>query len=146
MERRRDRSGDTLRGGLLALALTLAALAACDARTREIKARLDPSEIPRFDRGQRLAAACWSCHDLYTPAHKIGPSLLGVFGRRAGSAPGFHYSQAMSASAIVWDRETLRRFLQDGPGTVPGNNMVSPGLGAADADAVAFYLEHATRP
>jgi cytochrome c len=126
---------------LLALALV-----GCDSRSREIKARLDPSQVARFEKGQRLAAPCWSCHDLYTPAHKIGPSLLGMFGRRAGAAPGFHYSRAMQESRVVWDAGSVRRFLRDVPGYIPGNNMVSPSLGASEADAVTFYLEHVTRP
>jgi cytochrome c2 len=41
----------------------------------------------------------------------IGPGLLGVIGRHAGSVLGFSYSQAMKNSNIVWDEKSLDAFL-----------------------------------
>jgi cytochrome c len=52
-----------------------------------------------------------------------GPSLTGVFGRKAGSFGGFHYTSALQASGIVWTAPELDLFLS-GPGkAVPGTAM-----------------------
>jgi cytochrome c2 len=52
-----------------------------------------------------------------------GPRLIGVLGRKAGSLPGFGYTDALRASGLTWTPETLDRFLVD-PGTVvPGTAM-----------------------
>jgi len=135
--------------GRLPTALLVAALAltACDARVREIRAGLTPAERTVFDRGLQLAAPCWACHDFYGEQNKVGPYLFGVIGRRIGTARGFYYSDAFRNADVVWTPETLRAYLQDVTGFVPGTNMVSPSvLSARDAEAVVFYMEKVTRP
>jgi cytochrome c len=52
-----------------------------------------------------------------------GPSLVGVFGRKAGSAPGFAYSAALRDSGLTWTAPQLDRFLADPGGAVPGTAM-----------------------
>ena len=49
---------------------------------------------------------CKACHD-----SGIGPTLAGVFGRRAGALPGFEYSQAMKDSGLTWNQANLDRYL-----------------------------------
>jgi len=133
---------------LLGVVLAACVPGGCDQRAAGIRARLSPAERQLFDRGARVAGECWSCHELAGPAHKIGPSLLGVFGRPAGSAEGFGgYSQAMRESGIVWSRRSLARFLSDPQGTVPGTTMLARPV--RDPQAVAallFYLREMTRP
>jgi len=130
--------------GLL-LALVLSSPTGCDGRARAIKAELSPSEARRFEQGRRVAAGCWACHDLYGANHKIGPYLSGVFGRRAGTAPGYSYSPALSGSRVVWSESTMRDFLADVSGYLPGNRMAAPSIaGAQTLDAVVFYLALAT--
>ncbi len=52
-----------------------------------------------------------------------GPRLTGVVGRKAGTLPGFGYTDALRASGLTWTPEALDRFLVD-PGTVvPGTAM-----------------------
>ena len=75
---------------------------------------------------------CKSCH---TSARRgpagIGPNLWGVFGRRAGSKPGYAYSPQLREAGkrgLVWNRETLERWLTHPRGTVPGTKMVYGGM------------------
>ncbi|HXO01043.1 MAG TPA: cytochrome c family protein [Stellaceae bacterium] len=72
---------------------------------------------------------CKICHSLDNGgANRVGPNLFGVFGRKAGASTGFNYSDAMKQSGIVWDDETLTKFLRDPKNSLPGNRMSFPGI------------------
>ncbi len=82
-------------------------------------------------------ARCGGCHAV--AADRIGPRHAGVFGRRAGSVPGFDYSPALRRSAIVWNAATLARWLADPEALVPGQRMAYRlDDAAARADIVAY--------
>jgi nitrite reductase (NO-forming) len=70
----------------------------------------------------------------------LGPSLGGVIGRKAGTAPSYEYSSAMKKADIVWSEQTLDQYLTDPGKTVPGNKMPFPGLKTDHdrADVIAF--------
>jgi len=53
---------------------------------------------------------CKACHDLTGPKHKVGPSLQGVFNRKAGSTDYKKY-KSMKGGSWVWDEANLRTFL-----------------------------------
>ena len=96
----------------------------------------------KLARGERLfGSRCASCHSVGPAARSgFGPQLNGLYGRRAGSAPGYRYSPAMASSAIVWNDKTLAAFL-DSPGdVVPGNKMRFWGMGNEGqvADLLAY--------
>ena len=77
---------------------------------------------------------------------KIGPGLKGLFGRQAGTVPGFPYSQAMKSSGLTWDEATLRAYLANPKAKVPGNRM--PFSGVKDPkklDDLMAYLKLATK-
>jgi cytochrome c len=80
---------------------------------------------------------CTGCHSIET--NRIGPAHRGVFGRKAGSAPGFSYSPGLKSSKIIWTEPTLNRWLTNPQGTIPGARM---GFRLADAvlraDVIAF--------
>jgi cytochrome c len=80
------------------------------------------------------------CHAIEPGRHRAGPSLHGVLGREAGSAPGYDFSTAMAAAGIVWTPETLDAFLAAPAEKVPGTNMVFWGLDPASREAVTRYL------
>jgi cytochrome c len=64
---------------------------------------------------------CIGCHAI--EGQLEGPRLAGVFGRKAGSVPGFDYSPALKNSGITWDAATLEKWLS-GPDTlVPDTKM-----------------------
>jgi cytochrome c len=76
-------------------------------------------------RGDKLFRKCRACHTL-TPGDqsKAGPTLFGLFGRRAGSVSGYSYSAALRDSGIVWTPETVDRLFAQGPEAVaPGSKM-----------------------
>jgi cytochrome c len=78
-------------------------------------------------RGEQVYTRCAACHAIDT--HRTGPRHCGLFGRRAGSAPGFEgYSAALRASGIVWDANTLDRFLRAPFDAVPGTTMGYAGV------------------
>jgi cytochrome c len=93
-------------------------------------------------RGRLLFLRCASCHDIAAgPSPKIGPSLAGVYGRPAGSLPGYAYSPAMKAQHFVWDQATLDRWLTRPSDLVPGTAMAFGGVdSAADRAAIIAYL------
>lgn len=99
---------------------------------------------PDAVRGEQIYARCTACHAL--AYDRVGPRHCGLFGRRAGSVPGFVYSPAMKRSGIVWNEKSLDRFLSGPLKTVPGTTMTYDGVAdaAERADLIA-YLERAGR-
>jgi len=99
-------------------------------------------------RGQRNFRVCAPCHSLETDRNMTGPSLAGLWGRKAGSLPSFErYSDALKASGIIWDDRSLDGWLTDPDGMVPDNEMSFNGIKDARdrADLLAF-LREATKP
>jgi len=92
--------------------------------------------------GEAVYARCLACHAL--AYNRTGPKHCGLLGRRAGSVPGFEYSDAMKRVNWVWDRKTLDRFLADPMKTVPGTTMGYAGVKDRQerADLIA-YIEQA---
>lgn len=79
--------------------------------------------------GEAELKKCQICHALnQAGGNRVGPNLFGVFGRKAGTVAGFAYSVAMKNSGIVWDDETLAKFLRDPKDFLPGNRMSFPGV------------------
>ncbi|HEY7608008.1 MAG TPA: c-type cytochrome [Alphaproteobacteria bacterium] len=64
---------------------------------------------------------CIACHSL--EANRVGPALGTVFGRRAGTNPGFGYSPALKAAGHTWDAEKLQKWLTNPQAFVPGATM-----------------------
>ena len=80
-----------------------------------------------LQRGEQVYARCAGCHAI--EGNRTGPQHCGLFGRRAGAAPGYEaYSDAMRSSGIVWDRGTLDVFLRDPQARVPGTTMGYAGI------------------
>jgi cytochrome c len=99
-------------------------------------------------RGQRVFQACAACHSLEPNKNLTGPTLSGMYGRKAGSLPSFNrYSDALKSSGITWDDQTLDKWLADPKALVPGNEMPFVGIRNAQqrADLLAF-LKEATKP
>jgi len=97
-------------------------------------------------RGQRLFRNCAACHALEPDKHLTGPSLSGVWNRRAGAVESFtRYSDALKSSELVWNDETLDAWLADPQHVIPGNQMTFPGMKDSQQrrDLVAF-LKQAT--
>ena len=60
---------------------------------------------------------CRTCHTMKEGDNRLGPSLAGIIGRKAGSLPGYAFSASMKQSEIVWDEANLDQFIAEpGPG------------------------------
>lgn len=102
------------RVAILAVLAAAAAAAAADPAPGDAKA------------GEEIYSRCLACHAL---AHdRTGPRHCGLFGRRAGTVKGFDYSDAMKRSNIVWNEQTLDRFLASPLTAVPGTTMGYAGV------------------
>ncbi|ADG20921.1 cytochrome c class I (plasmid) [Paraburkholderia atlantica] len=92
-------------------------------------------------RGGQAARACMECHSFAPGRHMTGPSLAGVWGRKAGTAAGFaRYSDALKRSGLVFDERHLDEWLTNPAAVVPGNAMDFPGI--ADARTRADLLAY----
>jgi len=101
---------------------------------------------PSAARGRLLFLRCASCHDISSTASpKIGPNLSGVYGRKAGSLPGYSYSAAMKHADFVWDQASLDRWLTGPNAVVPGTAMAFGGIASeSDRAALIAYLRKPT--
>lgn len=98
-------------------------------------------------KGARAFGACAACHSMEPGRHLTGPSLAGVWGRKAGTAPGFgRFSPALQESGIVWNEASLDDWLAHPAKVVPGNYMLFRGIADAGtrADIIA-YLRAASK-
>lgn len=93
--------------------------------------------------GEATFKVCKVCHHIGENARNfVGPVLNGVVGRKAGTFPGYNYSDANRNSGLTWDEATLMRYLQYPRAVVPGTKMAFPGLAKEqDAANVIAYLK-----
>ncbi len=108
---------------------------------------ITPASAQDAEKGERVFKKCQACHSL-DPAEQTdkGPTLHGVFGRKAGTAEGFAYSDAMKSASVVWTDETMEAFLANSQAVVPGNTMNFSSLRKPeDRAAVIAYLREAAK-
>lgn len=123
-----------LMGAALALGMTLAAGGAQAAGDAAV--------------GKDVFKECMACHTVEAGKNKVGPSLAGVVGRKAGAIDGFKYSKPMqekAAAGFAWTPENLKAYVQAPKEIVPGGTMAYAGLKnvpkfKADADKAADDL------
>jgi cytochrome c len=94
-------------------------------------------------RGAKRFEECAPCHALEKNTESVGPSLYGMFGRKAGAAADFRYSPALKRSGIAWDEQSIDHYLADPQGFIPGNRMPFAGIAdaGARADLIAYLLK-----
>lgn len=91
--------------------------------------------------GEKDFLVCRACHQIGQGAKiAVGPVLNGVVGRKAGSYPGYSYSDANRDSGLVWTPEELDTYLTSPQSVVPHTKMIFPGLKDAQKrkDVIAF--------
>ena len=81
-------------------------------------------------------------------ARKAGPTLYGLFGRRAGTVADYSYSQILTGSEIVWSAETINALFLEGPDHfIPGTKMPMQRIAQQEnRDDLITYLRQATAP
>lgn len=84
---------------------------------------------------------CRTCHSFKEGDNRLGPTLHGIVGRKAGSTAGFQFSPAMKDSGITWDAATLDKFITN-PNQVVSGNKMQPFGGIADASERTKIVEY----
>ncbi|MBL6775501.1 MAG: c-type cytochrome [Candidatus Puniceispirillum sp.] len=96
----------------------------------------------------QFARKCSVCHTLTADGkRRAGPTLFGVFGRRAGGLEGYPYSSALQNSDIIWTAATINRLFEEGPDKVtPGTKMpIQRMKNAQDREDLVSFLQSATQ-
>ena len=100
------------------------------------------AEDPVQSGRQVFEQRCRTCHGGTAPAdYPIGPSLSGIIGTKAGTQDSGIHSRAIMDSGIVWNRESLRRFLSNPQREIPGALMPVRVASAAELESLLDYLE-----
>jgi cytochrome c len=140
-------SGDTSATATPSAAPAASPAAPTDAQKKAMLASLPAAyQTADLDNGQAKFALCQSCHTVAKGGEAMtGPNLWGVFGRKAGSAPGFSYSQGLKASGIVWDAAKIDKWISNPRATVPDTKMTYLGMeNPKDRIDVVAYLKTVT--
>ena len=100
------------------------------------------AELPAPSGPDLFVRRCSVCHGSTAPTlSSIGPSLAGIIGRKAGTQDSGVHSRAVIDSGIVWDRDSLRRFLAEPPRAIPGSLMSVGVTNPAELESLLDYLE-----
>lgn len=92
-------------------------------------------------RGAKIYGACAACHSLEPNLNLTGPSLDGLWGKKAASVENFvRYSSALKEQGFIWDEVSLNAWLTDPKAFVPGTYMTFRGIGdkTVRGDLIAF--------
>jgi len=100
-------------------------------------------------KGKKVFNKCKACHTIVAGKHRIGPSLAGVFGRTAGTAKKYKFSNAMKKAGkdgLVWDVAKMSEYLVKPRKYVKGTKMTFAGLKKkSQIDNLMTFLEEATK-
>jgi cytochrome c len=94
--------------------------------------------------GEKVFKKCKACHSLEAGKNKVGPSLAGIVGAKAGSVEGYKYSKAMAGSDVVWDDANLDAYLTKPKDFMKGTKMSFAGLKKEEdrADVIEYLKQH----
>ena len=102
-----------------------------------------------LSKGKKVFNKCKACHTLVAGKNRIGPSLSGLFGRAAGTAPKYRYSKAMKsagAGGLVWTEKTLAEYLVKPRAYVKGTKMTFAGVKKPeDMENLIAFLKQAAK-
>jgi len=106
---------------------------------------MTPTSAQDLENGAEVYKKCRACHQIGEGAkNAVGPSLNGLFGRKAGTIEGFTYSDANKNSGVTWDDATFANYIKDPRAAMPGNKMAFAGVKDAEdiKDLAAFLKQY----
>ncbi len=84
---------------------------------------------------------CRTCHSAEPGDNRLGPTVHGVMGRKAGSVEGYAYSPGFKTTDLVWDETNMDQFIANPNSVFPGSNMATF-AGLADEAQRKAIIEH----
>jgi len=89
-----------------------------------------------------VASACSTCHGVTREGDStIGPNLVGVVGRKAGTTKSLlGPSENLKKYGVIWNTETLDEFLTNPSAKVPGTAMIGMLVDPQQRADVIAYL------
>ena len=120
-----------------------------DAQKKTLLAELPAAyQKADLDNGQAKFAICKTCHNTAQGAGDMtGPNLYGIFGRKAGSEPGFAYSDGMKSLGVTWDANSIDKWTANPRAMIPGTKMTYIGMNdPKDRTDLIAYLKTVTSP
>ena len=100
-------------------------------------------------KGKKVFNKCKACHLLVENKHRIGPSLHGIYGRKAGAAPKYKFSRAMKKAGndgLVWNDKSLAKYLTKPRSFIKGTKMAFAGIKKPrDMENLLAFLKEATK-
>ncbi|PRC90810.1 c-type cytochrome [Solimicrobium silvestre] len=95
------------------------------------------------ERGLALyQSKCVACHSI--DYNGVGPAHKGLFNRKAGSQTDYVYSPAVKGSTIIWNEQTLDKWLSNPEKLIPGQKMGFSVPSAKERADLITYLKITT--
>ena len=127
-----------------------AAPAVTDEQKKALVAELPaPYNAGDIANGKKVFMVCKTCHTLNEGGSNMtGPNLWGVFGRKAGSAAGFNYSDGVKALGYTWDAQKIDTWITNPKAVVAETKMSFVGVKDAKdrADVIAYLKSETSAP
>jgi len=97
--------------------------------------------------GEKLFLLCAACHNLKkNEPHKVGPNLHNIFGSPAGKKEGYVFTESLKSSGIIWDDETMRKWIENPTQLIKGTSMAFVGIKQKEKqDALIEYIKQMTQ-
>ena len=110
---------------------------------------LSSASAADLKKGKKVFNKCKACHTLVENKHRIGPSLHGIYGRKAGVASKYKFSRAMKKagnSGLVWDDKSLAKYLSKPRSFIKGTKMAFAGIKKPrDMENLLAFLKEASK-
>lgn len=88
----------------------------------------NPAYAQDASAGKILFQECAACHSISPGENLTGPSLAGIYGRKAGANDAFRYSGPLKKSGVTWDEASLDAYIANPQGFMPGSRMPYSGM------------------
>ena len=119
-----------------------AILSAMTAAAAPAGAQMALPEAAAPDGAKLFKTQCATCHTVHASDPKRqGPTLDGVFGRKAGAIADFHYSPGFAKADWAWDEAHLDAWLTNPQAVIPGAIMPYRQAKAETRKAIIDYLK-----